>query len=165
MTTRGLERLAEPGAGRPGSDPYGPLLGAWDVVWRRFADDGEPGESTPGEWHFARVLGGYGVQDVIWAQGSGAEMAGTTLRCWDPGRQVWRSVFMSPGDGEFVSLVGHAAGGGIRQLVVDPVEPGAQREWNFSEIDAGSFLWRARVSLDGGQSWRFTHEIRGRRQA
>lgn len=51
----------------------------------------------------ARVLGGLGVQDVIRPRGAGPERAGTTLRAWDAARGIWRAVFMSPGDGEFVA--------------------------------------------------------------
>ena len=69
---------------------------------------------------------------------------------------------MSPGDGEFVSLIGRPAPGGIRQDVVDPVTPGTRRGVELRQIETTSSLWQARESSGG--DWRITHEIRARRR-
>ena len=164
VVSRALERLPAPGAAAPNPAPYEPLLGAWDVEWCTLDEQGRAGHRIRGEWHFTRILGGNGVQDVIWATGSAPESAGTTLRCWDSAQGVWRAVFMSPADGEFVSLIGRPAPDGIRQQVVDPVTRPGVREWNFSRIEGSSFRWQARTSEDGGGTWRTTHEIWARRQ-
>jgi hypothetical protein len=162
-----IERLSAPGPFAPEADQlmlYGRLIGAWDVNWVAFDSRGKAVERRPGEWHFAWVLGGRGVQDVIWALGAPPEQDGTTLRCWDPQLGAWRAVFMSPGDGEFVTLIGRPEGDRIVQDITDR-SPGAPVErWTFSEITHTEFLWQAERSSDGGRTWAVTHEIRASRR-
>jgi hypothetical protein len=117
-----IERLRAPGPFAPDKHQlmlYGRLIGAWDIDWVAFDEAGEAIERRRGEWHFAWVLGGRGVQDVIWTVGAPPEQDGTTLRCWDAQLGAWRVVFMSPGDREFVTLVGRPEGDRIVQEVID----------------------------------------------
>src|SRR3712207_4710893 len=145
---------------------YGRLVGEWDVDWVALDEDGQPVDRRRCEWHFAWVLGGRGVQDVIWVVGEPGANDGTTLRCWDRGIGAWRVVFMSPGDGEFVTLVGRRDGDRIVQEVVDrsPEVDAIElsERWTFSEISDAGFLWRAERSTDGGATWTATHEMRAR---
>ena len=166
-----VERLAATGPFAPDAQElmlYGRLVGGWDVDWVAFDRSGGALEHRSGEWHFAWVLGGRAVQDVIWATGEPPENDGTTLRCWDPQLGAWRVVFMSPGEGQFVTLIGRAQGDRIVQDVVsrtpDAPDAGAER-WTFADITDLRFLWQAEVSSDGGRTWRVTHEMRARRQA
>jgi hypothetical protein len=143
---------------------FGRLVGAWDIDWVRLDDRGKPVERRRGEWHFAWVLGGRGVQDVIWTAGAPPEEDGTTLRCWDAQLGAWRAVFMSPGDGQFVTLLGRPEGDRIVQEVIDrPSEARAER-WTFSEVTDSAFVWQAETSTDGGHTWAVTHEMRASRR-
>ena len=165
-----LERLRADGPYAPDERElmlYGRLVGSWDVAWAAFDDTGTAVERRRGEWHFAWVLGGRAVQDVIWTVGEPPENDGTTLRCWDRELGGWRVVFMSPGDGEFVTLVGRRDGDRIVQEIVDRPGPPATASgrWTFSEITSSSFLWQAERSDDGERTWRLTHQMRASRQA
>ncbi len=166
-----IERLAAEGPFPPAEQGlmlYGRLLGAWDVEWMTLDERGAVVTQRHGEWHFAWVLGGRGVQDVIWAVGEPPEKDGTTLRCWDQDRAAWRAVFMSPGDGEFATLLGRQEGDAIVQEVIsrspDGRPPDLPERWRFSDIEATSFLWQAEKSHDGGRTWTTTHQIHARRQ-
>ena len=148
---------------------YGRLVGAWDVEWVALDRSGAVVARRRGEWHFAWVLGGRGVQDVIWVGGEPPENDGTTLRCWDEEVGAWRSVFMPPGAGEFVTLLGRPERDRIVQDVVSRApdgRPGPLRErWIFSDMTETAFLWQAETSDDGGETWTATHQIRARRRA
>jgi hypothetical protein len=166
-----IERLAATGPFAPDQQDlmlYGRLVGAWDVEWVRQVG-GKPAEHRRAEWHFAWVLGGRGVQDVIWRVGDARQNDGTTLRCWDRELSAWRVAFMSPGDGEFVTLLGRPEGDRIVQDVIDRspnAHPDGHAErWTFAEITETSFLWQAERSSDGWRSWDVTHEMRASRRA
>jgi hypothetical protein len=58
---------------------YGRFVGTWDVEATWY--DGEEVRRGTGEWHFAWVLGGRGVQDVLYGSGASPDRFGTTLRC------------------------------------------------------------------------------------
>jgi hypothetical protein len=161
-----IERLSAPGPFAPDIHQlmlYGRLIGEWDIDWVVFDRSGKAVGRRRGEWHFAWVLGGRGVQDVIWAAGAPPEEDGTTLRCWDAKLGAWRVVFMSPHDGEFVTLVGRPQGDRIVQEVIDRPPDARAERWTFSEISDAEFLWQAERSSDGGATWTVTHQIRARR--
>src|SRR5687768_14335584 len=99
MLPSAIERLAAAGPFPPQERDlalYGRLVGAWHVEWVRFDGAGAAVDRRRGEWHFAWVLGGRAVQDVIWTAGDPPDRDGTTLRCWDADLGAWRAVFMSP---------------------------------------------------------------------
>jgi hypothetical protein len=141
---------------------YGRLVGSWDVVSRDLGGDGEWHERR-GEWHFAWVLGGRGVQDVLYAEGSTLDRFGTTLRCYDEEADVWHVAWMQPATGEFLELVGRAEGDRIVQ-VGRGTRAGQVERWTFSEISPESFLWQGEVSDDEGASWRLVQEMRATRR-
>jgi hypothetical protein len=94
-----IRRLSASGPFRPDEQHlmlYGRLVGAWDVDWMAIDASGTVLARRRGEWHFAWVLGGRGIQDVIWTADEPAHGDGTTLRCWDARLGAWRVVFMSP---------------------------------------------------------------------
>jgi hypothetical protein len=136
-------------------DIYAPFIGTWDV------DSSVAGR---GEWHFERVLGGLGVQDVIFPAGAPPEQHGITLRAWDARLGAWRAFFASPGDGEFVQLVARRDGDRIAQEGHDLGAPARRLRWSFSDIGAGAFVWRGEASEDGGASWTLTHEMHAKRR-
>ena len=173
-TPRGLpsaiERLSATGPFAPEDRDlmlFGRLVGAWDVEWAAFDSAGATVERRRGEWHFAWVLGGRGVQDVISIAGAPRDSDGTTLRCWDPELGAWRAVFMSPGDGEYAILVGRPDGDRIVQERLpwgSAASPAPAQRWTFSEITAESFLWQAQTLRESGGTCTVTHEIRAIRQ-
>ncbi len=163
-----LVRLAAEGPFEPDAAElalFGQFVGAWGVEWTALSPGGGVDDHRTGEWHFAWVLGGRGIQDVIWVDGARAEADGTTLRCWDGRLRAWRAVFMSPGDGQFVSLVGRRRGEDIVQEIIDPDPAPGRARWTFTEITARAFLWRAETSQDAGATWSVTHEMRATRRA
>ena len=162
-----IERLSAPGPFAPDAHElmlYGRLIGAWDIDWVALDGTGKAVERRRGEWHFAWVLGGRAVQDVIWAVGAPPEQDGTTLRCWDPQLDAWRVVFMSPADREFVTLVGRREGDRIVQDITDRSPDAPAERWTFSEITDAHFRWQAETSTDGGRTWTLTHEMRASRR-
>jgi hypothetical protein len=65
------------------------------------------------------------------------------LRCWDAELASWRVVFMSPGDGQFVTFVGRRDGDRIVQEIISrPADAPAER-WTFTEISDIAFPCRA----------------------
>jgi hypothetical protein len=93
---------------------YGQLVGSWDIeaTWYDQAGGRRKGK---GEWHFAWILGGRGILDVLFAAGSPPHKFGTTLRCYDPARDAWHVIWMQPYVGEFVHLLGRKVGDRIVQ--------------------------------------------------
>jgi hypothetical protein len=141
---------------------YGQLVGAWDIDATYFDRNGTR-KKVAGEWYFDWILGGMGVQDVLFTLEATPEKRGTSLRCYDVALDTWHIVWMQPSSGEFVNLLGHQAGNDIVQDEIVPHE-GKQVRWSFSEITFDSFLWRGEVSTDGGATWFLEQEMRGKRR-
>lgn len=121
---------------------YAPLIGSWDVELTTYDTDGSVTETVAGEWHFGWVLGGRGVQDVLYAAGAPAEERGTTLRVRDAERDVWHVVYMQPHTGEFFVLSARADGDDIVQEGDGPDGP---EVWTFSDIRPATFTWRCEI--------------------
>lgn len=163
-TSPALSRIsAKAKAGGDWPDLYGKLIGSWEVESEFVLADGEVRKAR-GEWHFERILGGMGVQDVLFAVGSGQERYGTSLRVVDPRTGLWHVVWMQPGAGEFVALVGRPNG----QEIVHHGHPlddpdGPLQRWSFTDISDSSFTWVGESSGDGGVSWSVEQTMRGTR--
>jgi len=142
---------------------YGRLVGSWNVQSVNFNPDGTQ-TKRQGEWHFAWVLGGRGVQDVLFVSGTAACDYGTTLRCYDARIDAWRVSWMMPVHGEFVHMIGRQDGDRIVQVGFGS-EPGHLERWIFSEITPDSFLWQGEVSRDEGRSYTLVQEMRAARRA
>ncbi len=138
-------------------------MGSWDIESRELESDGTVRVERRGEWHFAWILGGRGVQDVLFEVGAPAAEYGTTLRCYDAVADVWRVTWMAPGGSEFVNLVGRQVGSDIVQQG-RTADSGRLERCTFSDIAADAFTWRGYFSLDDGRSWTHDHEMRARRR-
>jgi len=136
---------------------YGQFVGSWGIHSTNFQADGTRTE-WQGEWHFAWVLGGRGVQDVLLEIDAPAHEYGTTLRCYDEAHDVWHVSFMAPGAKEFVHLVGRKSGEQIIQEITGP-DPHRFERWIFSDITPRAFTWRDEVSLDEGKTWALEQEM------
>ncbi len=141
---------------------YRPLIGSWDVDVTWYQPGGEQKKGT-GEWHFTWILGGRGVQDVLFGTGAPAHQFGTTLRCYDAALGVWHVAWMQPAGGEFVHLQGRKLGDRIVQEGVG-TDPRRRERWSFTAITAESFLWLGEVSFDDGATWSLEQDMRGRRR-
>jgi hypothetical protein len=115
---------------------YGQFVGSWDIESTWYQPDGSS-TTGKGEWHFDWILGGTGVQDVLFASGAPAHQYGTTLRCYDKAIDAWHLVWMQPASGEFAVQVADWS----RPQWAKPSICN-RRRWSFTEITPNSFRWR-----------------------
>jgi hypothetical protein len=143
---------------------FGQFVGSWDVLNIDIdEEDGSHGRERHCEWHFAWILGGRGVQDVLYSVDAGPDGRGTTLRTYDHTADVWRCSWMIPAGEEWVHLVGRQVDAGI-ELIGHSPDPGRVERWTFSDIKVESFVWRGEVSRDGGETWYHIQEMRATRR-
>lgn len=140
---------------------FGQFVGSWeiDALWH-LPDGGK--RTARGEWHFGWILGGRGVQDVLFSAGSPPDHFGTTLRCYDPGNDIWHISWMQPYGNEFVNLTARQLEDRI-VLEGPGAEPNRLERWSFNEIKADSFLWLGEASFDDGKTWVLEQEMRATR--
>lgn len=141
---------------------YGRFVGIWDVEATWY--DGGTVRRSHGQWHFAWVLGGRGVQDVLYISLTSPDRFDTPLRCYDAQNDVWHITWMQPESGEFAYLYGRESGADIVLDVLFPKEEGKQERRRFTEITLASFRRLGEVSRDGGVTWELVHEMQARRQ-
>jgi hypothetical protein len=155
---------------------YGWLIGAWEMDVLAYEENGAIHKST-GEVHFGWVLEGRAIQDV-WItppRGKRAGAAeqpvtsnfyGTTLRIYDPGRDLWHIFWFDPVKQFYTRQIGRADGADILQLTVDETPA---RRWRFTEITPDSFHWIADVAVPDSppekQNWSRQVEFFARRIA
>lgn len=140
---------------------YGQFVGSWDIDATWFKPDEE--RKGRGEWHFSWILGGRGIQDVLFSSGAPAHTFGTTLRCYDIALDAWHIAWMQPASGEFVHLLGRRVGDRIVQEGVGSDHRRRER-WSFTNITPDSFLWLGEVSFDDGTTWFLEQEMRALRR-
>jgi hypothetical protein len=141
---------------------YGQFVGSWEgtVV----VPDGAGGRRERScEVHFDWVLEGRAIQDV-WIvparrgrkPGEPDAMYGTTLRVYEPSRDLWTITWIDPVRQAFDRMEGRKIGSDI----VQERRIGTSRtEWRFSDMSADSFHWTARESQDEGASWKIVGEF------
>lgn len=144
---------------------FEPFIGSWDLVVSWYRSDETLERQLDGEWHFARVLEGRGIQDV-WivppraqrpAAGGDYEY-GTSLRFYDPAIDAWNSTWIGPQHAVVYSFVARRVG---EQVQLETVLDGQRMRWRFLDIATDSFTWRNEREIDG--QWRLTQEFRARR--
>jgi len=158
-----FELLAAPGPFAQDIDKlrlFGQFIGSWDMDGTWYQPDGSS-RSGRGEWHFAWVLGGRGIQDVLYAAGAPRHEFGSTLRAYDKSIDAWHLSWMQPASGEFVNLIGRQVGDRI-VCETDGSEP--PRRWSFNEIRPDSFTWLGEVSNDHGKTWFLEQKMKGVRR-
>lgn len=147
---------------------FGQFVGSWDLE-ATFFDDGNENH-TSGEWHFAWILQGRALQDVLIFPAlaipeitpTSEHRLGTSLRFYDHEAGIWRVVWVNPSTGTMYKLTGGQNKDGIL-LEGDPND-GEPTRWIFSRITASSFLWRGFVSDNNGTTWQLIQEMRARRR-
>src|SRR5262249_31314764 len=114
-----------------------------------------------GEWNFRWVLEGRAVQDTFIVPARGArghpppgkkESYGTTMRFFDPGREVWEITYIDPNHAAVFRLTARLQNGEIVQTGIDSKE--RTYRWVFFDMRPDGFRWRSEVLLDDGKSWR-----------
>jgi hypothetical protein len=148
---------------------FGRFVGAWDFDWALYSEDGERTLTERGEWIFGWVLEGRAVQDA-WiiperVRRGGDVPAGeygTTIRLYDPVRDLWLVTWTGPINRVRRTFEARRSGADIVQD--GETEDGDPMRWTFSDIAADSFTWRSVVSHDGGETWRLREEMRVRRR-
>jgi hypothetical protein len=140
---------------------YGQFVGSWDIDGIWYQQDGAR-TTGKGHWHFDWILGGRGIQDVLFAAGAPVHQFGTTLRCSDSKIDAWHLAWMQPASGEFVYLLGRKVGDWIVGEEVCSAN-GRRVRWSFKDITATSFHWLGEVSFDDGVTWFLEQEMRALR--
>jgi hypothetical protein len=140
---------------------YGQFVGSWNVEATWYEKSGETRKSN-GEWHFGWILGGRGIQDVLFAKSSPPDTFGTTIRCYDSTMDAWHVTWMQPYGSEFVHLMGRKVGDRIVQQSIGTTLNRLER-WSFSDIQPDSFLWLGEVSSDNGETWTLEQEMHAAR--
>src|SRR5229473_3267653 len=118
---------------------------------------------SPCEVHFDWVLEGRAIQDVWIAPsrderkpGEQSRMYGTTLRVYDPEKDLWHITWIDPVRQVCNRMTGRRVGDEIEQ---EYVEDGARYQWRFTEITPDSFHWIARKSGEDGREWNLIAEF------
>jgi len=142
---------------------FGQFVGSWDIdsVWYEADEVSRRGQ---GEWHFNWILGGLGIQDVLFAVGADPHQYGTSLRCYDPKADVWRVSWMQPLGGEFVNLIGRRD---EENIVLEGAgsDPSRLERWSFTEITRNSFVWLGEVSYDQRNTWELEQKMEAKRRS
>lgn len=143
---------------------FGRLVGSWDCAGRFFEPDGAVRSTHVAEWHFAWVLDGRAVQDVLVSPPRRDRRAGqpffeygTTLRVYDPRIEAWRITFASAVNGTVVNLLARQRGD---EIWLEGRAPDNRLfRWTFSEITDTSVRWQGFVSTDEALTWVRDEEI------
>jgi hypothetical protein len=144
------------------SDLFGWLVGRWEL---EVLDNESVGmhRVNSGEWHFAWVLEGRAIQDVMIAprlseRRAGMPLAGnrygTGIRVHDAGTDRWHGLWVNPAQGTIETL-------SIEKRGDEIVETGETTRNVFFEIERESFRYRIEA-LQGGH-WKKIAEITARR--
>jgi len=142
----------------PGSEKemelYGQFVGTWDVLCT--CDFGNArSRRIKGEWHFFWILGGRGIQDVLYEKDLPKDRFGTTIRCYYPAEHIWKLTWFQPGENEYVNMTGHKVGDDIVQTVTGD----SNSVWRFTEIQKNSFLWYCEVFDNVCNCWKIVQKM------
>ncbi|MBB3897066.1 hypothetical protein [Roseococcus suduntuyensis] len=145
---------------------FEPFIGSWALEVRWYGPDKALIREEEGEWHFARVLEGRGIQDVWVVPPRGqrevsAYEYGTSLRFHDPALGAWRSTWIGPMHGAVLTFTARRNGDAVVLETTPDVAPA--RRWSFRDITPSAFTW-VHEALEGGE-WRLVQSFAARRTA
>lgn len=124
-------------------DYFGKLIGSWKIEYV----DNSNSRVLKGEWHFAWILEGMAIQDVIVLPGF---EYGTTLRVYNPGTHAWDVAYCYTG-----KIMRLEARKQDDKVILTNIED-ENRKWVFAEIKDDYFHWQdVAVKEDGGWDVRF----------
>lgn len=126
-------------------DFFGELIGSWKIQYI----DKKTDVALKGEWHFARVLDGMAIQDVIIIP---SYESGITLRVFNPNKKAWDVTYSFVG--RVIRLEANKHDGKILLSHID----NENRKWVFAKIEDNNFRWLDVSRNDGGE-WQVDFEI------
>lgn len=126
-------------------DFFSGLIGSWKIEYI----DKKTEIPLKGEWHFARVLDGMAIQDVIIIP---SYESGITLRVFNPNKKAWDVTYSFVG--RVIRLEANIQDG---KIVLDNID-NENRKWVFVKIEDNNFRWLD-VSGNGCGEWRVDFEI------
>lgn len=129
----------------PEYDYFGKLIGSWKIKF----NDNNNLRSLKGEWHFARVLAGMAVQDVIILPDF---EFGTTIRVFNPSTRAYDVAYCFTG--KIIRLQAKKQDG---KIVLTNLENN-RKKWIFAEIEDNYFHWQDVTVKDDGQ-WHIDCDI------
>lgn len=147
---------------------FAPFIGSWDLLVRWFDEDGKLAREEQGEWHFAWILEGRGVQDV-WIVPRRAERPGrsdlyeygTSLRFFDEKIGAWQSTWIGPMHRVVRTFIARGIGDEVMLETTEGEVP--RMRWSFSDIQGDAFSWRNELWTEN--DWRVQQTFAARRAA
>lgn len=124
---------------------FGKLIGSWQINYV----EGNNSRAIRGEWHFAWVLEGMAVQDVIILPDY---EYGTSLRIFNPDTLAWDVAYGYTG--KIIRLEARKQG---EKIVLTDIDD-KKRKWVFVKIDDHQFHWQNVTVKDDGE-WHVNAEI------
>lgn len=125
------------------------LIGSWDLNY--VEGYGTPKEKhVKGEWHFARILEGLGIEDIfICPAGPAKERSaegeyGATIRMFNPATKSWDMVYTCQETMD--RFTGTKEGD---RIVLTNLQNKGNR-WVFSDITRDSFHWQNETVMEDG---------------
>ena len=128
---------------------FGKLIGSWRIHYI----ESDNSLAIEGEWHFAWVLEGMAVQDVIILPDY---EYGTSLRIFNPDTHAWDVAYGYTG--KIIRLEARKQG----EMVVLTYIGEENRKWVFVRIDDNQFHWQNITVKDNGE-WHINAEIYAKR--
>lgn len=126
-------------------DFFGRLIGSWKIKYI----ESNTKVALDGEWHFARVLDGMAIQDVIIIPNY---ESGITLRVFNPNKKAWDVTY------SYVGRVMRLEANKQDDKIVLTHIDNENRKWVFAKIDDNYFRWLDVSRNDSGE-WQVDFEI------
>lgn len=126
-------------------DYFGKLTGSWKIDYV----DSSNSSVIKGEWHFARILEGMAIQDVIVLPGF---EYGTTVRVYNPGTHAWDVSYCYAG--KIIRLEARKQD----DMIVLTNIADERRKWVFVQIGDNDFHWQD-VTVEADGKWRARFDI------
>lgn len=125
------------------------LIGQWQIDYF----DSQISHVIKGEWHFAWVLEGMAIQDIIILP---EYEYGTSLRIYNPNTHAWDVAYGYTG-----KIIRLEAKKQDDQIVLTFIDD-ETRKWVFVKIEDNYFHWQ-NITVKGDGEWQINAEIYGKR--
>lgn len=137
-------------------DYFGGLIGSWDLDYV----DNNSSRTVKAEWHFARILEGMGIQDVIILPSLDARTAtphpdeeyGTTIRIYNPTTHAWDIAYCYTG--KIMRLEARKQD----DMIVLTNLADERQKWVFASIEDNAFHWQ-NVTVQETGEWHINVDI------
>lgn len=130
-------------------DYFGNLIGSWKID---YIDNGN-NHTIQGEWHFAWILDGMAIQDIILLPNF---EYGTTLRLYNPATSAWDIAYCYTG-----KIIRLTANKQDDKIVLTDIND-ERRKWVFVKIEEDNFHWQDVYVKDNGE-WQIKYDIYAKR--